>query len=271
MSTRRAVLKGTAAFAGLAAVQASGLADPLQAAPAASSKGRTPANVLLVHGAWADGSSWRRVIPILQQRGHNVVAVQLPLTSLAEDVAWTRHVLADRLQGPTVLASHSYGGMVITGAATGVQNVIGLVYVAALAPEEGESAGALFSRFPPTPGQAHLQTDSLGFVWLDPAAFPANFAQDLDPREARTLAAVQRPIAGRILGEPAGPPAWRTLPSWYLVSRRDRMINPDLQRFMASRIGARTVEVRASHASPLSRPHEVAGLILAAARVRIRP
>ena len=119
--TRRAVLKGTAALAGLAAVQASGLAPAAAAAPAATSSGHPKANVLLVHGAWVDGSSWSRVISILQRRGHNVVAVQLPLTSLPEDVAWTRHVLAERLQGPTVLAGHSYGGAVISGAATGVE------------------------------------------------------------------------------------------------------------------------------------------------------
>ena len=141
--TRRAVLKGTAAFAGLAAVQASGLASA-EAAPAATPSRHPKANVLLVHGAWVDGSSWSQVIAILQRRGYNVVAVQLPLTSLAEDVAWTRHVLAERLQGPTVLAGHSYGGAVISGAATGVENVIGLVFASAFAPDEGvrPSAGS---------------------------------------------------------------------------------------------------------------------------------
>jgi pimeloyl-ACP methyl ester carboxylesterase len=134
--TRRAVLKGTAAFAGLAAAQASGLAPAAEAAPAGASRGHPTANVLLVQGAWVDGSSWSRVIAILQRRGHNVLAVQLPLTSLAEDVAWTRHVLAERLQGPTVLAGHSYGGAVIAGAATGVENVIGLVFASAFAPDE---------------------------------------------------------------------------------------------------------------------------------------
>jgi pimeloyl-ACP methyl ester carboxylesterase len=268
--TRRAVLKGTAALAGLAAVQASGLAEATQATPAGTRSGHPKANVLLVHGAWVDGSSWSRVIPILQRRGHNVLAVQLPLTSLAEDVAWTRHVLAERLQGPTVLAGHSYGGAVISGAATGVENVIGLVFAAAFAPDEGESLGELGSRFPPPPGLAHTQPDSLGFLWFDPAAIPANFAQDLPVREARVLAATQKPIAARSFTDPAGPPAWKTLPSWYLVSTQDRMINPDLERFMADRIGATTVEVRSSHASPASHPHQVARLILAAAQVGAR-
>jgi pimeloyl-ACP methyl ester carboxylesterase len=244
--TRRAVLKGTAAVAGLAAVQASGLAGAASAAAAGTSSGHPKANVLLVHGAWVDGSSWSRVIAILQQRGYNVLAVQVPLTSLAEDVAWTRHVLAERLEGPTVLAGHSYGGAVISGAATGVDNVVGLVVASAFAP------------------------DSLGFLWFDPAAIPANFAQDLPVEEARVLAAVQKPIAARCFTDPTGPPAWKTLPSWFLVSTQDRMINPDLERFMAARIGARTVEVRSSHASPASHPDLVARLIRAAARVGTR-
>ena len=202
MPSRRAMLKGTAAFAGLATVEASGLADSVQATPAAGRSPVTPANVLLVHGASADGSSWSRVISILQQRGHNV-AVQLPLTSLAEDVAWTRHVLADRLQGPTVLAGHSYGGVVISGAATGVENVIGLVFASAFAPDEGETLGELVGRFPPPPGLAHAQPDSLGFLWFDPAAFPANFAQDIPVQDERVLAAAQKPIAGRSFTDPA--------------------------------------------------------------------
>src|SRR5512132_4397917 len=196
-TTRRAVLKGTAALAGLATVQASGLADAVPTAPADTSSGHPKANVLLVHGAWVDGSSWSQVIAILQRRGNNVLAVQLPLTSLAEDVAWTRHVLAERLQGPTVLAGYYYGGAVISGAATGVENVIGLVFASAFAPDEGESLGELGGRFSPPPGLAHTQPDSLGFLWFDPAAVPDNFAQDLPVEEARVLAAVQKPIAAR--------------------------------------------------------------------------
>jgi pimeloyl-ACP methyl ester carboxylesterase len=264
--TRRAVLKGTAALAGLAAVQASGMASAAAATPAGSSNAHPKANVLLVHGAWVDGSSWTQVIAILQRRGYNVVTVQLPLTSLAEDVAWTRHVLAERLQGPTVLAGHSYGGAVISSAATGAENVIGLVFASAFAPDEGESLGGLNAQFPPPPGSAHTQPDSLGFLWFDPAAVPTNFAQDIPVEEARVLASVQKPIAARCFADPAGPPAWKTLPSWFLVSTQDRMINPDLLRFMAARIGARTVEVRSSHASPASHPDQVARLIRAAAR-----
>jgi pimeloyl-ACP methyl ester carboxylesterase len=205
--TRRTVLKGTAAVAGLAAVQAASLAPAAAATPASTSSGRHKANVLLVHGAWVDGSSWSQVIAILQQRGYNVVAVQLPLTSLAEDVAWTRHVLAERLTGPTVLAGHSYGGAVISGAATGVENVVGLVFASAFAPEEGESLGGLGTLFPPPPGLAHTQPDSLGFLWFDPAAVPTFFAQDIPVEEARVLASVQKPIAARCFTDLARPPA----------------------------------------------------------------
>jgi len=264
--TRRTVFKGTAAVAGLGAVQAAGLAPAAEAASTHTGSRHRKANVLLVHGAWVDGSSWSRVIPILQRHGHTVVAVQLPLTSLPDDVAWTRHVLAERLQGPTVLAGHSYGGAVISGAATGVPNAVGLVYASAFAPDEGETLGGLNARFPAPPGLAFAQPDSLGFLWFDPAAIPGNFAQDLPVADARVLAATQKPIAARSFGDPAGPPAWKTLPSWALVSTEDRMINPDLERFMARRMRARTIEVRSSHASPASHPDKVAGLIVAAAR-----
>jgi pimeloyl-ACP methyl ester carboxylesterase len=226
--------------------------------------------VLLVHGAWVDGSSWNAVTPILQQQGHTVVAVQLPLTSLADDVAWTRHVLAERLSGPTVLAGHSYGGAVISGAAAGVANAIGLVFASAFAPDAGETLGGLGTLFPPPPGLAHTQPDSQGFLWFDPAAVATNFAQDIPVQQAHVLAAVQKPIAAQCFGDPAGPAAWRTLPSWFLVSTQDQMINPDLERFMAARAKATTIEVRSSHASPASHPKEVAGLILAAARAGTR-
>ena len=160
------------------------------------------------------------------------------LTSLADDVAWTRHVLAERLHGPTVMAGHSYGGAVISGAATGLENVIGLVFASAFAPAEGETLGGLNARFPAPPGLAHAEPDSLGFLWFDPAAIPTNFAQDIPVAQARVLAATQKPIAARCFADPAGPPAWKTLPSWFLVSTEDRMINPDLERFMAARIHA---------------------------------
>jgi pimeloyl-ACP methyl ester carboxylesterase len=157
---------------------------------------------------------------------------------------------------------------VISGAATGVENVVSLVFASAFAPDQGENLGGLNAMFPAPPGLAHAQPDSLGFLWFDPAAIPANFAQDIPVAQARVLAATQKPIAATCFADLAGPPAWRTLPSWYLVSTQDRMINPDLERFMAERSGATTIEVRSSHASPASHPHQVADLILAAARVR---
>jgi pimeloyl-ACP methyl ester carboxylesterase len=266
MPTRRKFFKGSAALAGAAVVASPGLGSVAQAAPARTGGGRPKANVLLVHGAWVDGSSWNAVTAILQQEGYTVVAVQLPLTSLADDVAWTRHVLAERLQGPTVLAGHSYGGAVISGAATGVPNVIGLVYASAFAPDEGETLGGLNAQFPAPPGLAFAQPDSLGFLWFDPAEVPTNFAQDLPLAQARVLAAAEKPIAARCFGDPAGPPAWKTLPSWALVSTEDRMINPDLERFMAARAHSKTIEVRSSHASPASHPDKVAAMIVAAAR-----
>jgi pimeloyl-ACP methyl ester carboxylesterase len=262
--TRRSVMKGAAALAGIAAAGVPGV----QVFANAGGEGRG-VNVLLAHGVWADGSSWSRVIPILQRRGHTVVALQLNLHSLAEDVAWARHVLAERVPpGPTVLAGHSYGGAVISGAGAGLpaDRVIGLVFASAFAPDEGESLGQLGAMFPPPPGLAHVQPDSLGFLWMDPAAFPANFAQDVPPEQARVLAAAQRPGFGGLFTDVAGPAAWHTVPSWALVSTLDRMINPDLERFMARRARARTIEVASSHASPVSHPREVAGLILAAAR-----
>ena len=227
MPTRRTVFKGGAAVAGLAAVEAAGLASAAGAATATASR-HSKVNVLLVHGAWVDASSWDAVIPILQRHGHTVLAVQLPLTSLADDVAWTRHVLAERLHGPTVMAGHSYGGAVISGAATGLDNVIGLVFASAFAPAEGETLGGLNARFPAPPGLAHAEPDSLGFLWFDPAAIPTNFAQDIPVAQARVLASTQKPIAARCFADPAGPPAWKSLPSWFLVSTEDRMINPDL-------------------------------------------
>jgi pimeloyl-ACP methyl ester carboxylesterase len=237
-----------------------------QSPDTAAASGQMP-NVLLVHGAWADGSSWAGVIPILRERGHTVVAVQLALNSLADDVAHTRQVLADRLHGPTVLVGHSYGGAVISGAAAGQSNVVALVFASAFAPDEGETLLDLNGKYPPTPLGEHLQPDSRGKLWIDPTAFADVFCQDVDATAAGVLAAAQGPLTGAIFGEKAGPAAWRALPSWYLVSTSDRAIAPDLERLMAARMGASTVEVASSHASPVSHPREIADLIFAAAQV----
>lgn len=222
-------------------------------------------NVVLVHGAWADGSSWSNVIPLLQEKGYNVTAVQIPLTSLADDAAVTRRVLAMQ-NGSTILVGHSYGGAVITEAGTNASNVVGLVYISAFAPDEGEVLGELNGRMPAAPGQANLRPDAYGFLWIDPKAFPESFAQDVDPVQARVMAAVQKPLSASIFGEKATQAAWKSKPSWYLVSENDRIINPDLERFMAERIGAReVVSIPSDHASLVSHPDEVAQLIMDAA------
>lgn len=222
-------------------------------------------NVVLVHGAWADGSSWSNVIPLLQEKGYNVTAVQIPLTSLADDAAVTRRVLAMQ-NGSTILVGHSYGGAVITEAGANASNVVGLVYISAFAPDSGEVLGELNGRMPAAPGQANLRPDAYGFLWIDPKAFPESFAQDVDPVTARVMAAVQKPLSASIFGEKATQAAWKSKPSWYLLSENDRIINPDLQRFMSQRIGAKeVVSIPSDHASLVSHPAEVAQLIMDAA------
>ena len=220
-------------------------------------------SVVLVHGEWADGSSWSKVIPLLQKNGLHVTAVQLPLTSLADDVAATRHIIALQ-EGSTVLAGHSYGGSVITEAGTNAPNVVGLVYVSAFAPDEGESLGDLYARSG-TLGVTHVRPDNEGFLWIDPEAFGEAFAQDVDPLQARIMAVVQKPIAARIFSDKVTRPAWELKPSWYLLSEIDRMIPAETQRFMSKRMGAAVVSVPASHWSMVSHPDKVAKLISDAA------
>lgn len=222
-------------------------------------------NVVLVHGAFCDGSSWSEVIPLLQEAGHNVLAVQLSLTGLSDDVATASSAIAS-LSGPTILAGHSYGGAVVTGAGN-TPGVVGLVYVAAYVPDEGETLQNLNDRFPGTEGQKKIGLSYLAnAVWIDPAAFPQVFAADVDPVKARVLAHVQKPTGFGCLGQPSGPAAWHKLPSWYLVAENDLTINPDAERWMAQRINATTRTIASSHAMPVSHPREVAETILEAAR-----
>ena len=224
----------------------------------------TTTNIVLVHGAWADGSSWSKVIPILQNAGHRVVAVQLPLHSIADDVATVKRAV-DLVGGPTILVGHSYGGFVITNAGYNNQNVTGLVYLAAFAPDEGESLLSFMD--PSTLPPGFLVFDSGGFAYINPDMFHRAFAQDVNKTEAEIMAAVQKPTPTNqsILGEPSGPPAWKQLPTWYQVSESDRIIPPDAQRQFAQRMNATTISVNSSHASPVSHPDEIAGLILDAA------
>jgi len=220
-------------------------------------------NILLVHGAWGDGSHWRHVIPPLHAKGYKVSAVQNPLTSLADDIDRTTRLAAAQ-DGPTLLVGHSYGGAVITGAGH-APNVAGLVYIAAFAPDEGDSLGGLLAREAP-PGGAAIRPDPDGFLWIAPELFGQNFCQDLDPEEALVMAVTQKPISGRCFEDKSGPPAWKVRPSWYQASADDRMIPPPTQAWMAERIGARkTITLQASHASLASHPAEVVGLIEEAA------
>lgn len=233
----------------------------VQSASAATSD-RRPAvrNVVLVHGAYADGSSWAKVIPLLQMAGMNVTAVQNPLSSLADDVAATRFALA-RQDGPTILVAHSYGGTVISQ--TGLDpNVAGLVYVAARAPEAGEDFAALSATFPTPPVNAGIVTSG-GFKFIGQQAFLEDFANGVPRKEALTLFAAQGLLS-------TAPPttsiaAWHQKPSWYAVSKNDRTINPDLERFMARRMNATTIEVDSGHLSLVTHPQVIAKLILEAA------
>ena len=224
----------------------------------------TRPNIVLVHGAWAEGSCWSGVVARLQADGYHVTAPQFPLTTLADDVARLRQVL-DLQDGPAIVAGHSYGGQVITALGADAPNVAGLVYIAAFGLDQGESLGALLSRGPVTPALAHLFTDSHGFGWLSEDDFVNHFAGDVDLVKAKVLYAVQQPIAMSIFEEPMGVPAWKTLPSWYLVATGDEALPPEAERLFATRMGAATVEIPASHVAMVSHPDEVAELIETAA------
>jgi pimeloyl-ACP methyl ester carboxylesterase len=220
-------------------------------------------NIVLVHGAWADGSCWSGVIERLQD-GFQVRAPQFPLTSLADDVARLRQVLNFQ-DGPTIVVGHSYGGQIITALGTDAPNVAGLVYIAAFALDEGESLGALLSQGPVTPALAHLFTDARGFGWLSEDDFVNHFAADVESKRARVLYSVQQALAASAFTDVMGTPAWRTLPSWYLVAQNDEAIPPDAERQFAERMGATTVEVPSSHVAMVSHPADVAELVEQAA------
>ena len=227
-----------------------------------STTNTTNMNIVLVHGTYVDGSSWSKVIPILQNAGHKVIAVQLPLHSLADDIATVKRAI-DLVGAPVILVGHSYGGFVITNAAYNNPNVKGLVYIAALAPNEGQSLGNFidFKKFP----KGFLVFDNGGFVYINPEVFGQAFAQDVDPAQSKIIAAAQKPFNQSILTEKSGPPAWKQLPSWYQVSENDHAIPPDVERMFAKRMNATTISLNSSHVSPLSHPNDVAQLILDAA------
>ena len=220
-------------------------------------------NVVLVHGAWADGSSWSKVIGPLKAAGMTVVAAPLPLTSLANDVAAVDRVL-ERLDGPVVLVGHAYAGAVI--AATLDPKVASLVYIAGLAPEEGESVGDVFYRGQPHPKAPELKPDSHGLVWLPDEAFAAAFAQNASADEQAILAAVQRPIAVKAISVPVERPLWKDRPSWVLIAEDDRMISPQTQHFTAERMGAHARTRPVDHTPLVTAPADVVDIILDAAR-----
>lgn len=224
--------------------------------------------IVLVHGAFADGSSWHRVIPLLEKDGYYVIAVQNPLSSLDDDIATTKRVI-DAQKGPVVVVGHSYGGSVITGAAAGNANVKALVYVAAFAPDANEPIGPLTEKYPTDLGKA-LRPDAAGYLYVDRAQLHKVFAADVSAAEARLLAATQKPVNSSVFAATLTSPAWKTIPSWYLVTRNDHAINPDLERFFAKRMKATTSEVASSHVAFLSHPKVVVHVIEEAATATVK-
>jgi pimeloyl-ACP methyl ester carboxylesterase len=223
------------------------------------SKGR--ASVVLVHGAWADGSSWNDIITRLQSKGLNVLAAPIPLTSLSDDVAALDRAL-ERIDGPAVLVAHAYAGAVI--AATTSEKVHSLVFITALAPDEGETVAEVFYRDKPHPEAPQLAPDSHGFIWMPREGFGAAFSQHASPERVALFAATQRPIAVACIQEKAPRPAWKAKPSWYLVAEEDRMINPATQLFMAQRMGARIWSEKVDHMPLVTAPAPVVEMILEA-------
>ena len=220
--------------------------------------------IVLVHGAFADASGWDAVIRILQAKGYEVSAVQNPLTSYAADIETTKRLI-DAQTGPTVVVAHSYGGAVITAAAAGNPNVKSLVYLAAFANDVDEPLGALLEKYPSKAVPA-LHPDAAGLLTIDRAKFHDIFAQDLPRAQASVMAVTQKPLASSAFGATTKVAAWRTIPSWFVVAQNDNVINPDLERFYAKRMGAKTTEIKSSHVVFMSHAKEVATVIESAAR-----
>lgn len=233
------------------------------AAWAEQSRGRGVSSVVLVHGAWADGSSWSKVIPLLEAKGLRVDAVQLPLTSQADDVAAVQRAIA-RVDGRLLLVAHSYGGSVITEAGNDPR-VAGLVYVAAFAPAEGESPFEL-AVADPTPALQHLQQDQFGLLKLTQTGIREDFAPDLSESEQTVLAATQGPTSVASLSAAVTTPAWRNKPCWFVIAARDRVVAPSLQRMFAERMNATSITLSSSHVAMLSQPYAIASFIRRAAR-----
>jgi len=252
----------------LAALIGCGTPDALQPTAALahgvhSPRGGGKPTIVLVHGAFADASGWTAVITQLQQEGFKVVAVQNPLTSLPNDVETTKRLI-DAQTGPVVVVAHSYGGAVMSAAAAGNPNVKALVYVAAFAPDANEVLGPLLNQYP-TPVLAKFVPDAAGFVYIDYAAYPRFFAPDIPRKQAEAMAVAQKPLNGVAFGQTNPAAAWKTIPSWFMVAQDDSIISPNLERFFAKRMNAKTTEIKSSHVIFLSHPQEVVRVIREAA------
>jgi pimeloyl-ACP methyl ester carboxylesterase len=273
------VLSVAAVAAGAQAVSSSESRErkPMPSVPAQQGQALTrmtaadKPTIVLVHGAFADGSTWQHVVPLLQRGGYRVIAVQNSLAMLAEDVATTKRVIdAETRTGRSVVAvGHSYGGAVISGAAAGNARVKALVFIAAFAPDAGEPVGAFDERYPSDLTDA-LVADAAGFLYIDVAKYHRVFAGDLPTRQTRVMAVAQKPVHGSVLAQSVPAAAWRTIPSWYLVAQEDRVISPQLERFYARRMNAKTSEIKSSHLPFISHPEAVAALIVEAASVTPR-
>jgi len=224
------------------------------------------ATVIVVHGAWADGSSWQDVIGPLESHGLNVIAAPIPLTSLGDDAAALRRTIA-RTEGPVILAAHAYAGAVIATASD--ERVKALVYIAALAPDEGETVAQVFYKDETHPKAPQLAPDADGLIWMPDEGFANAFAQNATPQQLALSKAVQRPISVKSIQEPMPAPAWKSKPTWYLLAEEDRMINPKTQRFMAERMKATVRSFAVDHTPLLTAPDKVVDIILEAAKVKI--
>jgi pimeloyl-ACP methyl ester carboxylesterase len=217
--------------------------------------------VVVVHGAWADGSSWREVISRLEHKGLRVIAAPIPLTSLGEDIATLKRTVA-RTEGPVILAAHAYAGAVIAGVKD--ERVKALVYIAALAPDEGETVAQVFNRDEKHPKSPQLAPDADGFLWMPDESFGNAFAQNATAEQIALSMAVQRPLALKCILEPVPKPAWKSTPTWFLIAEEDRMINPKTQHFMAERMGATSRAFAVDHTPLLTAPEKVVDIILEA-------
>ena len=247
----------------LAALVGCSVPDALQPTALLAQTTSTKPTIVLVHGAFADASGWQPVITQLQQDGYKVVAVQNPLSSLPNDVETTKRLI-DAQTGPVVVVAHSYGGAVMSGAAAGNPNVKALVYIAALAPDANEPVGPLLNQYP-SPVLPKFVPDAAGFLYIDVAAYPEDFAPDLPRKQAQAMAVAQKPIAAASFAQTNPVAAWKTIPSWFMVAQEDRIINPDLERLFAKRMNARTTEIKSSHVIFLSHTQAVVRVIREAA------